>query len=576
MSGKNSFRFTPVIIAVSVVAGILIGTFYAKNFTGNRLGIINASSNKLNALLRVVDDQYVDSVNMSDLIEKAMPQILAELDPHSSYIPAKYVQEVNSELEGSFSGIGIQFTIREDTIHVNSVIPGGPSEKVGLMAGDRIVTVDDSLFVGKQVTNEVAMRTLKGKKGSQVKIGVKRYGEKELLQFDIVRGDIPQHTIDAAYMITPELGYIQISKFGRTTHLELLSAIAVLNHQGSKGLIIDLRRNTGGYMEAAVRMVNEFLPAGELIVYSEGRRYRRTDEYADGTGSCQKTPLVVLIDEASASASEIFAGAIQDNDRGMIVGRRSFGKGLVQQPIDFSDGSAIRLTVARYYTPSGRSIQRPYENGKDENYEMDLLTRYEHGEFFSRDSIKLDENLRYSTRMGRAVYGGGGIMPDVFVPQDTTGISSYLTTVLNRGLTLQFSFQYTDRNREVLTKYTDEASLLNYLRRQGVLEQFIQYADAKGVKRRNILIQKPYKHLERNVYGNILYNMLGQEAYIKYVNESDTAVLKAVELLENGESFPKPPPVTEEILPVADHENQENQTAQANTERENPLCRLYA
>ncbi len=576
MSGKNSFRFTPVIIAVSVVAGILIGTFYAKNFTGNRLGIINASSNKLNALLRVVDDQYVDSVNMSDLIEKAMPQILAELDPHSSYIPAKYVQEVNSELEGSFSGIGIQFTIQEDTIHVNSVIPGGPSEKVGLMAGDRIVTVDDSLFVGKQMTNEVAMRTLKGKKGSQVKIGVKRYGEKELLQFDIVRGDIPQHTIDAAYMITPELGYIQISKFGRTTHLELLSAIAVLNHQGSKELIIDLRRNTGGYMEAAVRMVNEFLPAGELIVYSEGRRYRRTDEYADGTGSCQKTPLVVLIDEASASASEIFAGAIQDNDRGMIVGRRSFGKGLVQQPIDFSDGSAIRLTVARYYTPSGRSIQRPYENGKDENYEMDLLTRYEHGEFFSRDSIKLDENLRYSTRMGRAVYGGGGIMPDVFVPQDTTGISSYLTTVLNRGLTLQFSFQYTDRNREVLTKYTDEASLLNYLRRQGVLEQFIQYADAKGVKRRNILIQKSYKHLERNVYGNILYNMLGQEAYIKYVNESDTAVLKAVELLENGESFPKPPPVTEEILPVADHENQENQTAQANAERENPLCRLYA
>ncbi|MCC8186335.1 MAG: S41 family peptidase [Bacteroides sp.] len=573
MSGKNSFRFTPVIIAVSIVAGILIGTFYAKNFTGNRLGIINASSNKLNALLRVVDDQYVDSVNMSDLIEKAMPQILAELDPHSSYIPAKYVQEVNSELEGSFSGIGIQFTIQEDTIHVNSVIPGGPSEKVGLMAGDRIVTVNDSLFVGKQVTNEVAMRTLKGRKGSEVKIGVKRYGEKELLQFDIVRGDIPQHTIDAAYMITPEFGYIQITKFSRTTHLELLSAIAALNHQGSKGLIIDLRRNTGGYMEAAVRMVNEFLPAGELIVYSEGRRYRRTEEYADGTGSCQKTPLVVLIDEASASASEIFAGAIQDNDRGMFVGRRSFGKGLVQQPIDFSDGSAIRLTVARYYTPSGRSIQRPYENGKDENYEMDILTRYEHGEFFSRDSIKLDENLRYSTRMGRAVYGGGGIMPDVFVPQDTTGISSYLTTVLNRNLTLQFSFQYTDRNREVLTKYTDEASLLNYLRRQGVLEQFIQYADAKGVKRRNILIQKSYKHLERNIYGNILYNMLGREAYIKYVNESDAAVLKAVELLENGESFPKPPPVTEEIFSVADHENQ---TAQADTERENPVCRLYA
>ncbi len=579
MSGKNSFRFTPVIIAVSVVAGILIGTFYARSFAGSRIGIINASSNKLNALLRVVDDQYVDSVKISDLIEKAMPQILAELDPHSSYIPAKYLQEVNSELEGSFSGIGIQFTIQEDTIHVNSVIPGGPSEKVGLLAGDRIVTVDDSLFVGKQLTNEVAMRTLKGKKGSQVKIGIKRYGEKELLQFNITRGDIPQHTVEAAYMITPDFGYIQITKFGRTTHLELLSAIAVLNHQGSKGLIIDLRRNTGGYMEAAVRMVNEFLPQGELIVYSEGTHYKRTDEYADGTGSCQKTPIVVLIDEASASASEIFAGAIQDNDRGMLVGRRSFGKGLVQQPIEFSDGSAIRLTVARYYTPSGRSIQRPYENGKDENYELDILTRYEHGEFFSKDSIKLDENLRYSTRIGRAVYGGGGIMPDVFVPQDTIGTSSYLTTVLNRNLTLQFSFQYTDRNREALSKYTDETSLINYLRARNVMEQFIQYADSKGVKRRNILIQKSYKHLERNIYGNILYNMLGREEYIKYINKSDNAVQQALELLENGESFPKPPFVAaeeEEVVPVPDHESEENHTAQADTERENPLRRLYA
>ena len=515
MSTKNSSRFTPVIIAISVVIGILIGTFYAKHFAGNRLGIINGSSNKLNALLRIVDDQYVDTVNMADLVEKAMPQILAELDPHSTYIPAQNLEEVTSELEGSFSGIGIQFTIQDDTIHVNSVIQGGPSEKVGLMAGDRIVMVDDSLFVGKKVTNERAMRTLKGPKGTQVKLGVKRATEKDLLNFTITRGDIPQNTIDAAYMLTDDFGYIQVSKFGRTTHVELLNAIALLNHKNCKGLIIDLRGNTGGYMEAAVRMVNEFLPEGKLIVYTEGRKYPRADEFANGTGSCQKMPVIVLIDEGSASASEIFTGAIQDNDRGMVVGRRSFGKGLVQQPIDFSDGSAIRLTIARYYTPSGRCIQRPYQNGKDRNYEMDWLTRYEHGEYFSKDSIKLDENLRYSTALGRPVYGGGGIMPDVFVPQDTTGVTSYLTEVLSKGLTIQFPFHYTDNNRDKLKKYEDEESLLNYLRRQGLVEQFIRYADSKGVKRRNILIQKSYKLLEKSIYGNIIYNMLGKEAYIQ-------------------------------------------------------------
>ena len=365
MSTKNSSRFTPVIIAVSVVVGILIGTFYAKHFAGNRLGIINGSSNKLNALLRIVDDQYVDTVNMADLVEKAMPQILAELDPHSTYIPAQNLEEVNSELEGSFSGIGIQFTIQNDTIHVNAVVQGGPSEKIGLMAGDRIVTVDDSLFVGKKVTNERAMRTLKGPKGSQVKLGIKRTGEKDLLHFNITRGDIPQNTVDAAYMLNDDIGYVKVSKFGRTSHVELLNALAQLNHKKCKGLIIDLRGNTGGYMEAAIRMVNEFLPEGKLIVYTQGRKYPRAEEFANGTGSCQKMPLVVLIDEGSASASEIFTGAIQDNDRGTVVGRRSFGKGLVQQPIDFSDGSAIRLTIARYYTPSGRCIQRPYESGKD-------------------------------------------------------------------------------------------------------------------------------------------------------------------------------------------------------------------
>lgn len=540
MSTKNSSRFTPVIIAVSVVIGILIGTFYAKHFAGNRLGIINASSNKLNALLRIIDDQYVDTVNMGELVEKAMPQILAELDPHSTYIPAKNLEEINSELEGSFSGIGIQFTIQNDTIHVNAVIQGGPSEKVGLMAGDRIISVNDSAFVGKKINNELAMRTLKGPKGSQVKIGVKRSGEKQPLSFTITRGDIPQNTVDAAYMLTNEIGYIKVSKFGRTSHMELLKALAELNQKKCKGLIIDLRGNTGGYMEAAIRMVNEFLPEGKLIVYTQGRKYPRSEEFANGTGSCQKIPLIVLVDEGSASASEIFTGAIQDNDRGTIVGRRSFGKGLVQQPIDFSDGSAIRLTIARYYTPSGRCIQRPYESGNDRNYEMDLYKRYEHGEFFSRDSIKQNEDERYYTNLGRVVYGGGGIMPDVFVPQDTTGISSYLSTVLNRGLTLQFTFQYTDKHRQSLNQFDNEESLLKYLSRQGVIEQFIRFAESKGVKRRNILIHKSYQLLERNIYGNIIYNMLGLEAYIRYFNQTDSTVKKGIKLLEKGEAFPKP------------------------------------
>lgn len=570
MSTKNSSRFTPVIIAISVVAGILIGTFYAKHFAGNRLGIINGSSNKLNALLRIVDDQYVDTVNMADLLEKAMPRILAELDPHSTYIPAQNLEEINSELEGSFSGIGIQFTIQNDTIHVNAVIPGGPSEKVGLMPGDRIVNVNDTLFVGKKVNNEQAMRTLKGPKGSQVKLGVKRMSEKKLLDFTITRGDIPQNTVDASYMLNDDIGYVKISKFGRTSHVELLNSLAQLNHKNCKGLIIDLRGNTGGYMEAAIRMVNEFLPEGKLIVYTQGRKYPKAEEFANGTGSCQKMPLVVLIDEGSASASEIFTGAIQDNDRGTLVGRRSFGKGLVQQPIDFSDGSAIRLTIARYYTPSGRCIQRPYENGNDRNYELDIYTRFDHGEFFSQDSIKQNENEKYYTSLGRPVYGGGGIMPDVFVPQDTTGVTTYLSTVVGRGLTLQFTFQYTDNNREKLSQFETEEELLNYLRHQGIIEQFIRFADSKGIKRRNILIQKSYKLLERSIYGNIIYNMLGMESFIKYFNQTDPTVNKGIELLQKDEAFPKAPEKTEEDLKKGKKDGKKKKTAQGYGIHENP------
>lgn len=538
---KNNTKFIPFLLAICLIAGIAIGTFYANHFSGNKLGIINTSSNKLNALLRIIDDQYVDTVKINDLVEEAMPQILSELDPHSSYIPAKNLEAVNSELRGSFSGIGIQFTIQDDTIHINSVIQGGPSEKVGLMAGDRIVEIDDSAFVGKIVTNNESMKRLKGEKGSKVKLGIFRPGEKEILHFTVVRGDIPVKSIDAAYMLNDKFGYIKVNKFGETTYPEFLIALAKLNQENCQGIIIDLRGNTGGYMVAPIQMINEFLPNKRLIVYTQGRKSPRENYTSNGTGSSQKMPLIVLVDEASASASEIFAGAIQDNDRGTIIGRRSFGKGLVQQPIEFSDGSAIRLTIARYYTPSGRCIQKPYEKGKGEEYEMDLLTRYEHGEFFSADSIKQNEKEIYHTSLGRPVYGGGGIMPDIFVPQDTTGMTSYFRMAASRGLIIRYSFDYTDNNRNTLQKYDTVEKMLGYLKKQNLLEKFASWAEKKGLKRRNNLMYKSRNLFELSLYGNIIYNMLGLEAYISYLNETDKTVLKALEVLEQGKAFPTAP-----------------------------------
>ncbi len=569
MSKNRTSRFMPVIVAVSIVTGILIGTFYANHFSGNKLGIINTSSNKLNALLRIIDDQYVDTVNMGELVEDAMPQILGELDPHSSYIPAKDLEAVNSDLKGSFSGIGIQFTIQQDTIHVNNVIQGEPSEKVGLMAGDRIIEVDDSAFVGKIVTNYESMKRLKGPKGSEVKLGVFRPGEKETLHFTIVRGDIPVKSVDAAYMLNDKFGYIKVNKFGETTYPELLISLAKLNQANCEGVVIDLRGNTGGYMGAAIQMVNEFLPKNRLIVYTQGRKSPRENYTSNGTGSSQKMPIVVLMDEGSASASEIFAGAIQDNDRGTIIGRRSFGKGLVQQPIDFSDGSAIRLTIARYYTPSGRCIQKPYVKGNDANYEMDILPVTEHGEFFSQDSIKQDQSQKsLKLILGRPVYGGGGIMPDIFVPQDTTGMTSYYRMAVNRGLTIQFVFQYTDNHRAEMQKYETRESLLQYLKHQNILEQFARFAENKGLKRRNILMYKSQKLFETNLYGNIIYNMLGMEAYIEYLNKSDKTVLKALEVLDKGESFPKAP--EQPIEPKVSDEGTKKTTAQADSARKAP------
>ncbi len=549
MSQNKSTRFIPLIIAISVVIGILLGTFYAHHFSGNRLSIINTNSNKLNDLLHIIDDQYVDTVDLSNLVERAMPEILGELDPHSIYIPAQKSQEATDELAGSFSGIGVQFTIRQDTIYINNVIKGGPSEKVGLLAGDRIVKVDGEDFTGEIVTNEEVLHRLKGEKGSEVKLTVLRRGQKDFLDFTVVRGDIPVNSVKAAYMINKEVGYMQIEKFGETTYPEMLVGLAKLRQANFKGLIIDLRGNTGGYMGAAIQMVNEFLPANRLIVYTEGRKSARQEYKSDGRGSYQDLPLVVLVDEASASASEIFSGAIQDNDRGMVVGRRTFGKGLVQEQVEFGDHSMIRLTIARYYTPSGRCVQKPYKKGHDEDYEMDILTRYQRGEFFSVDSIKQSGNA-YETSIGRKIYGGGGIMPDYFVPQDTVNYTSYFRMANQQGFIIQYTYEYTDDNRQTLSKYDTYENLVKFLAKQNIVEQFANYANKKGLKRRNLMLQKSIKLFERALYGNIVYIMLNDEEYAKFVNESDPTVLKAVNILKNNEAWPKVPQNVESTQPA--------------------------
>ena len=537
MNKKN--QFVPIIIAVSVVVGIIIGTFFANRFSGNRLNIINSSSNKLNDLLHIIDDQYVDTVNIANVVEDAMPKILEELDPHSTYITAKDAQTANDDLRGSFSGVGVQFTVRDDTVRINGIIKGGPSEKVGLLAGDKIIAIDDKPFVGKIVTNEETMHRLKGEYGTKVSVTVLRHGQKKPLKFTIIRGDIPVKSIDAAYMLTPELGYIKIKNFGETTYAELLTALASLEEDNFSGLVIDLRGNGGGYLTCAIQMVNEFLPEDRLIVYTEGRKSKREEYKSDGRGSYQDIPLIVLTDEITASASEIFSGAIQDNDRGVIVGRRSFGKGLVQQPIEFSDGSMIRLTIARYYTPSGRCIQKPYQKGqKREEYEMDIITRYQHGEFFNEDSIRQTGEV-YHTSIGREVYGGGGIMPDYFVAEDTTLYTPYFNEAVTSGLVSQFCFEYVDNHRTELQKSETPDALLQYIKRQGLVDKFVRYADSHELTRRNNMILRSKSLFERTIYGNIIYSIFDVGEYTEYINRSDATILKAVELFKKKLTTPK-------------------------------------
>jgi carboxyl-terminal processing protease len=539
MDYNKKNRFMPLIMAVCVVVGIIIGTFYANHFSGNRLNIINNGSSRLSNLLHIIDDQYVDSVNINDLVEKAIPQILAELDPHSVYISAKDVETANNDLKSSFSGIGIEFVIRQDTIQVQNVIKNGPAERAGLLAGDKIVAIDGRPFVGQQVTTEESTHRLMGPKGTKVRVGVMRFGDKSVKDFTITRDYIQTKSITATYMLNDSIGYMRIKSFGEATYTEMLASLAQLNSEGMKGLVIDLRDNGGGYLQAAVNMANEFLPKNRLIVYTQGRKSPRTDYTSDGRGNFQNLPLVVLINEGSASSSEIFSGAMQDNDRATIVGRRSFGKGLVQQQIGFPDGSMIRLTVARYYTPSGRCIQKPYQPGDDADYEADLLNRYQHGEYFSQDSIK-QTGPAYHTSLGRVVYGGGGIMPDVFVPEDTTNFTSYYKQAMMSGLMLQYAFIYTDANRPKLNEYTEMKPLANYLKQQGLVDKFVDYANQNGLKRRNLMVMKSRSLLEQFLDSRIIYNILDEQAWNEFVNADDPTIQAALRVFQTG-NFPKRP-----------------------------------
>ena len=537
----------PLLMALCIVVGILIGNFYANHFSGNRLKIINSGSNRLSNLLHIIDDQYVDKVNIDSLVDNAIPLILSELDPHSVYINAQDAQAATDDLKGSFTGIGVEFNIRQDTIHVQNVIKNGPAERAGLLAGDKIVSVDGKPFVGKIVTNQEAQRRLKGPKDTKVKVGVMRYGSKKVKEFVITRGDIPQKSIAATYMLDEKTGYVRIKSFGETTYPELLIALAQLSEQGFQNLVIDLRDNTGGYLTSAIQIANEFLAKNKLIVYTQGRKSPKQEYRSDGHGSYQKIPLVVLINEGSASSSEIFAGAMQDNDRATIIGRRSFGKGLVQQQIGFPDGSIIRLTIARYYTPSGRCIQKPYTTGDDKDYEQDLLTRYQHGEFFSQDSSK-HSGPAYYTGNGRKVYGGGGITPDIFVPEDTLNVTSYYKEASMSGLILQFAFTYTDDNRPKLNNFTEMMQLANYLVKQNTVDKFATYADKHGLKRRNLMIRKSHKLLERYINSRIIYNIMDESAWNQYLNLDDPAINMALKVFHNHAAFPKKP-----ATPLNDH-----------------------
>lgn len=531
----------PTLVVVFLFIGFLIGNSIENKANAQRI-VINGNQifatpdSKVDQLLMLLQQQYVDSLNVDSITDEVMADIVQRLDPHSAYIPKKDLEMVNSELSSSFSGIGVQFTIQKDTINVVAVISGGPSEGVGVLAGDKIISVNDTSFTGKGINNEKVMHTLRGPKGTQVKIGVLRHGCKDTLYYTITRGDIPVKSVDAHFIIDKTIGFVRVNKFGESTYNEFISALADLKKAGATSYIVDLRENSGGYMDQTIRMANEFLNRDEMIVYSQGRAYPRYEAKANGTGRFKQVPLVVLIDNFSASASEIFAGAMQDNDRATIIGRRSFGKGLVQQQMPFMDGSAIRLTVARYYTPSGRCIQRPYEMGKKEEYEKDILDRFEQGEFFNEDSIHFGDSTRYYTKNGRVVLGGGGIMPDIFVGRDTSLMTPYYNKVVNLAFTYQFAYQYVDAHRDQLKRYKTWQSLEQYLIKQNLLPQFVAFCKERDVQPKEDQITKSSPLLTRLIHCYIVRDVLGDEGFFPLFERDDEITKKAVEVLQATQS----------------------------------------
>lgn len=534
-SKHNPIIWYPLVISIAIVIGIVIG-----NYISTQKFILD-KDRKINTVLNLIQSEYVDSVDVRDLVEQAIPTILGNLDPHSYYIPAKDVRAENEALEGSLSGIGVSFFMMRDTANVEQVIPNGPAEKVGLLAGDRIISVDGESIVGDTHTAEGIRSKIRGEKGTKVTLGVKRSTSKKILKFTITRDDIPMNTVDVSYMLDKQTGYVKVSKFGKTTYSEFLSALIKLKGEGAKRYMIDLRGNPGGFMEMAILMVNEFLPQGELIVYTKGRKEREDIQvWSDDQGAFQDAQVAVLIDEFSASASEIMAGAFQDNDRGLVIGRRSFGKGLVQKQISLPDSSAIRLTIARYFTPSHRCIQKEYKLGNNSDYSKELLERYEHGELYSADSIKIDKTQIFKTTSGRIVYGGGGIVPDIFVPEDTTGITTYYRAVANLGLLQQFVYTYVDLNRAQL-KSVKTVSQLNRLipSDASLTYDFVCYARDNGVPMRWYYINLSRALIARQLRALMIRDVLGEEEFYKYYNQSDRTIQAALKALNEGKAkFP--------------------------------------
>jgi len=529
--GKKLSIYLPLILAFALVFGILIGIAINKHpqLSGSGL-ILYPKSDKLNNVLKYIQEEYVDTVSNEKITDEAIISVLKGLDPHSVYIPAKELQAMNEPLEGNFSGIGVQFNMQNDTVIIINTIANGPSALIGIMAGDRIVKVNDTVVAGVKMDSEKIVKRLKGPRGTKVKVSIKRPGNNRELVYDITRDKIPLYSVDVAYMADSVTGYVKISQFSRTTNNEFISAIEKLKALGMKKVIIDLRGNGGGYLDAAINLSDQFLDNDKLIVYTKGRAKPREDFKATSAGICPNDSLAVLIDEFTASASEIFAGAIQDNDRGIIIGRRSFGKGLVQEQTPLSDGSAIRLTVARYYTPSGRCIQKSYKNGTDDYYK-DLNYRYIHGEFENKDSIRFNDSLKFRTPKGKIVYGGGGIMPDIFVPYDTTGFSKFYFDVRDMGLMYRFAFNYSDMNRSKLNFFKTPEKLLAFLSKDKVFEKFIEYARKQGLKPQKSEIAISKKLIYTQIEAYVARNFLDNDGYYPIIKDADNTLEKALQAL---------------------------------------------